>query len=282
MGIDLLFITYNRLYYTRLSLASIIADPTEEFSLTIWDNGSTDGTVEYLKAHVHDRRIKEIVFSRENVGQTAALTEIWSRSNADLLGKLDNDCLVTPGWTRPLASAHRDIEKLGVVACWHFHPEDFNYQVARQKIQNFGAHQIFRHPWTCGTGLLVKRETFEEFGPFRDKATTQYWLNMARAGYINGFYYPLVYQEHMDDIRSPHNVLKLMKSATFSEAYKYSYGWQTGAINDTESSRRVHAKILQKLMCGPWQPEYYCGPRWKRLWGRVVTAATSLRCRAFS
>ena len=49
MNIHLVFITYNRLHYTKLALASVLADPGEEFSLTIWDNASTDGTVEYLK-----------------------------------------------------------------------------------------------------------------------------------------------------------------------------------------------------------------------------------------
>jgi len=128
MTIDLLFITYNRLKYTKLALASVLADPSEEFSLTIWDNASTDGTVEYLKNEVSDPRIKDIVFSRENVGQLAAVNEIWSQSKADLLGKLDNDCLVTPGWTKILAKAHADIPTLGVVACWHFPREDFDYQ----------------------------------------------------------------------------------------------------------------------------------------------------------
>lgn len=52
MTIDLVFITYNRLEYTKLALVSVLADPNEEFRLTIWDNGSTDGTVEYLKNEV--------------------------------------------------------------------------------------------------------------------------------------------------------------------------------------------------------------------------------------
>ena len=77
MTIDLVFITYNRLEYTKLALASVLADPEEEFSLTIWDNASADGTVEYLKNEVNDHRIANIVFSKENVGQTAAVNEIW-------------------------------------------------------------------------------------------------------------------------------------------------------------------------------------------------------------
>ena len=208
MTIDLVFITYNRLDYTKLALASVLADPTEEFSLSIWDNASTDGTVEYLKNHVRDRRIADIVFSKDNIGQTAAVNEVWGRSKADLVGKLDNDCLVTLGWTRILAKAHQDIAELGVVACWHFPPEDFNYERAKHKIQTFNGHQILRHPWTSGTGLLIKRETFEKFGPFESSGTTSYWLRMALRGYVNGFYFPLIYVEHMDDPRSPHSFLK--------------------------------------------------------------------------
>lgn len=49
MAIHLVLVTYNRLDYTKLSLASILRDPMEEFSLTIWDNVSTNATVEYLK-----------------------------------------------------------------------------------------------------------------------------------------------------------------------------------------------------------------------------------------
>jgi len=113
MSIDLIFITHNRLEYTELSLASILADPSEEFTLTIWDNASTDGTVEYLKNEVKDPRIIDIVFSKNNVGQVNAVNEIWGKSKADLLGKLDNDCIMTPGWTRKLAQAHNDILNLG-------------------------------------------------------------------------------------------------------------------------------------------------------------------------
>jgi GT2 family glycosyltransferase len=97
MTIDSVFITYNRLAYTKLSLASVLADPTEEFSLTIWDNALTNGTIDYLKNEVDDLRIADIILSNKNIGQTAVVNEIWSKSKADLLGKLDNDCLVTPG-----------------------------------------------------------------------------------------------------------------------------------------------------------------------------------------
>ncbi len=266
MTIDLIFISFNRLEYTKLALASVLADPTEQFSLTIWDNASTDGTRDYLRNEVRDPRIKDVVLSRENVGQIAALNEVWGSSKADLVGKLDNDCIVTPGWTRTLGQAHEDIPELGVIACWHFMPEDFDYEKAKHKIQAFGRHQVLRHPWTCGTGLLVKRAAYERMGPMRGDGTTQYWLQMARAGYVNGFYYPLIFQEHMDDIRSKYN---RARSMSFEEAYKASHSWQRGDIMDYGDYQRVTERILENLLTGPVEANYYYRPKWIRLWDRV-------------
>ncbi len=270
MQVDLIFITYNRLEYTKKSLASVLFDPREEFSLTIWDNASTDGTIEYLKNEVKDHRIKNIIFSEQNVGQTAASNEIWSKSKADLLGKLDNDCLVTPGWTRTLARAHRDIDNLGVVACWHYFPDDFDYERAKHKIQTFGKHRILRHPWTCGTGFLIKRKTFEKFGSIRGSATTQYWLQMAEAGYINGFYYPLIHQEHMDDPKSKYSMLKDEQSYQAAKKVTFNINRHGQA---TLAGRRVwRQQVLDNLLDDPWDVKYYVG--WRR---KVRGAAKKLK-----
>lgn len=258
MTIDLVFIMYNRLEYTKLALASVLSDPTEEFSLTIWDNASTDGTVEYLKNEVNDPRIADIIFSKKNVGQTTAVNEIWERSKADLLGKLDNDCLVTPGWTRILAEAHKDIPNIGVIACWHFAPDEFDYERAKHKIQTFNGHQIFRHPWTCGTGLLIKRETFKKFGPIRQKGTTSYWLNMAKEGYVNGFYYPLVYQEHMDYPWSRHYAFV----DRFQEGIEMSITAKSHGIRTIEDAKRWHKIVVGNILDDPWDVKYYIG--WRR------------------
>jgi hypothetical protein len=272
MKIDLIFLTHNRLDYTKLSLASVLADPTEEFSLTIWDNASTDGTVDYLRNEVKDSRIKQIICSKENVGQIVAANRVWGDSRADLLGKLDNDCIVTPGWTRILSQAHQDIPELGVIACWHFFPEDFNHDRAQHKIHTFGRHQILRHPWTCGTGLLFKRDTYARLGPLRGDGTTQYWLEMARSGYINGFYYPLVYQEHMDDPRSRHNRVHTM---SFEKAYEHTFGWKTTTFCDLESYRSRNQKIVDVVLSGSSDPNFYSNKRQlrKRIWRRLSRLA---------
>lgn len=259
MAIDLVFVTYQRLDYTKLALTSVLADPTEEFSLTIWDNASTDGTADYLRNEVSDPRIADIVLSKKNVGQIAAVNEVWNRSKADLLGKLDNDCILTPGWTRTLAQAHRDIESLGVIACWHYPVEEFDEPAARKagKIQTFGGHQILRHPWTSGTGLLIKRATYNAFGPLPGSATTAYWMRLALGGLVNGFYYPLIAQEHMDDPRSEHCLIR--DDESLQKYRDISVVLKRNGIQSMKERWQRRERDIRTLNSGPWQAKRYVG-----------------------
>lgn len=264
MHISLVFVTHNRLEYTRLALASLLADAAEEFSLTLWDNGSTDGTRGYLRDGVKDPRIVEVVLSKENTGQTGAMNYAWSKTKADLVGKVDNDCLVTPGWTRILAQAHKDIAHLGAVACWHFFPEDFEFERAKHKIQTFNGHQIFRHPWVCGSGFIMKRSTYQEYGSWEegcDVGTTNYFLKMGLGGEINGWYYPLVLQEHMDDPLSPRCMIK--DSESYRKFKKITFGLKSGRYSDIAGRLRCRQAILRNLLYDPYDPRYYIGWRSK-------------------
>lgn len=207
MKIDLIYITYNRLPYVKLTLPTLLEDPTEEFSLTIWDNGSTDGTREYLSS-VDDPRIIRKVFPNENAYLHGAVNDLVSSSAADLIGMIFDDILVTPGWTRTLAKAHADVPEFGMIGSWHFPSDDFDYELAKHKIQKFGQHQVIRTVSTGVGGGLVKVKTMRECGPLESSRTTYYWIQMALRGYINGYYYPLIPADHLDDPRVTHSRIK--------------------------------------------------------------------------
>jgi len=258
MKIDLLFIAYNRLPYVKLTLPTLLDDPTEEFFLTIWDNGSTDGTREYLSS-VDDARITRKVFARENVLLHGAVNDLVSKSSADLIGMIFDDILVTPGWTRPLAQAHTDVPEFGMIGSWHFPPEDFDYEIAKNKIQKFGQHQVLRHPWTGVGAGLVKVKTMRECGPLESSRTTYYWIQMALRGYINGYYFPLILADHLDDPRSPHSRLKSEKDfqrepPTTAICNCYN------SMDEWVGSLRKDALIIQTANINP---KYYIGCRAK-------------------
>lgn len=265
MNIAVVIVTHNRLQYTQKTLSRILDESNDGCDLYLWDNNSTDQTGEYLSS-VKDPRVVEVILSKENLGQTGAMNYVWSKTKAELVGKLDNDCLVTPGWTEILARAHHNIPRLGAVACWHFPKADFNLEAASRarKIQTFGSCQIFRHPWVCGSGFLMKRETFKKYGPWQTGpcvGTTYYFLRMALGGEINGWHWPLVLQEHMDDPVSEYtmltddNSIAVMRDVTFSLKYH-----RIKTLNDRMSFRKA---VIDNLFNSPWQAEYYVGWRAK-------------------
>lgn len=266
MNIAIVVVTYNRLEYTKKTIKRLLEDPTEEFDLYLWDNTSTDETPEYLQDAIKDPRIVEVVLSKENVGQTGAMNYVWAKTKAELVGKLDNDCLATPGWTRILAKAHQDIARLGTVACWHYPLDEFDENAVRKagKIQSFDGHQIFRHPWVCGSGFLMKRKTYEQYGSWKDGCdvgTTGYFLKMALGGEINGWYYPLIYQEHMDDPVSDHSILK--DDITIGQMYDLTYTLRSQDIRTMEERMRWRKVVLHNLLSEPWDAKYYVGWRSK-------------------
>jgi glycosyltransferase involved in cell wall biosynthesis len=258
MTIDLLFINYNRLAYTKLALPALLADPTEEFSLTIWDNGSTDGTREFL-ASVEDPRIIRRVFSNENVRLHGAVNDVVSRSKADLMGIIFDDDFVTPGWTRPLVQAHADVPEFGMIGCWHFLPETFDYERAKHKIQKFGRHQVLRHPWTGVGAGLVKLRAIRECGPLESSRTTSYWIRMAQRGYVNGYYFPLIYVEHMDYPWSK----RFAYADRFQEWLSTSSGAKRHGIRTLDDAKAWHQVIVRDVLDEPWDVKYYVGWRGK-------------------
>lgn len=280
MDVSIVLVTYNRLEYTLKCLSHLLNDE-DDFDLYIWDNASTDGTQEYLKNKLKDPRVKDLFLSKENIGPTAAMNHFWNRSKTELVGKIDNDCLVTPGWIKKLAQAHADIDRLGAVACWHYRYDDFNEKAASKKIREFGIHKIFRHPYVCGSGFLMKKKVYEKMGPWPegsvDIGTTQYFIKMALDGYINGWYYPLIIQEHMDDPLSSHCLIK--NDQSLNDMYNLTYTLRTNKIKKYKDRLKRRKLVLKILNHAPLDPKYYIGwrskmrrtfPDFDRIYSRLI------------
>ena len=125
------------------------------------------------------------------------------------LSKVDDDCLVPDGWIERLRVAHQDVSEFGIIGCWRFEEEDFAPELARKKIVTFaGRHQLLVNVWIEGSGYLMKRSCLEARGLLRRRQSfTDYCMDVAVAGWTNGWIYPFLWQEHMDDPRAPHTGL---------------------------------------------------------------------------
>lgn len=134
---------------------------------------------------------------------------MWQESTASYVSKVDDDCLVSPGWLDTFESAHEANPQFGAIGSWRHPAEDFRPEIAGKKIETFnGDHRLMLNHWVQGSGYLLKRALIERYGPLRPKESfTNYCIRLAQSGAVNGFYYPFVAEDHMDDPRSPHTLI---------------------------------------------------------------------------
>lgn len=96
-------ITMNRLDYTRRMLDTLRRHTLVPFDHFIVDNGSEDGTAEFLEAH--REKFAAVQLNRENVGVPLAVNQALDLigNDYDYVIKVDNDCeFLETGWLRTL------------------------------------------------------------------------------------------------------------------------------------------------------------------------------------
>jgi GT2 family glycosyltransferase len=128
MTATIMMVTYNRLDLTKEALESIFKNTKHPFNLVIVDNGSKDGTVEYLdktlyqKTEEHEAFLDySIIANRENlgiaIGRNLALYEAVHKYDTEWLATIDNDVDVPAGWLTDaieIMKSNRQYASIGV------------------------------------------------------------------------------------------------------------------------------------------------------------------------
>ncbi len=194
---SIVILTMNELNYTRMCVESIQRNTPEPCELIFVDNGSTDGTVEYLRS-IEGATVIE---NGENRGFAAGCNQGIEAACGDYVLLLNNDTVVTKGWLgRMIAHAERD-EKAGIVG-----PRT-NYAAGYQMIRNpkygsleelepyaeslrlehFGQAETV--PGLIGFCMLIKRCVIDKVGLFDERFKIGNWedadycMRVKQAGY---------------------------------------------------------------------------------------------------
>jgi glycosyltransferase involved in cell wall biosynthesis len=117
--VSIVVVCCNQLEYTRLCLHSVLQHSRAPFELLLVDNGSSDGTRDYLEELRTQRRPARTVLLRNdtNLGYPAACNQALEQVRGQYLVFLHNDTVVTPGWLEGLiAAALHDWPHAGLVA----------------------------------------------------------------------------------------------------------------------------------------------------------------------
>jgi glycosyltransferase involved in cell wall biosynthesis len=206
--VDILMITFNSPDYVRLSLPRLLDSADEHTRIWLWHNGEDEETLAAVRGFAGDARVHRFHHSRENRKLREPTNWLWSESDADFVSKVDDDCLVQPDWLQVLRRPFTDFDGFGILGSWRFPDEDFDAELASRKIQEFpGGHRVLRNHWVQGSAYLLPRRLVCAQGLLGERQSfSQYCLDLARRGAVNGWYFPFVREDHMDDPRSAHTI----------------------------------------------------------------------------
>jgi GT2 family glycosyltransferase len=112
---SVIVVSYDTLAYTRLCLASILAN-TEypNYELIVVDNGSTDGSAAELRQLADRYPHLRVIENERNLGFSPANNQGLAIARGELLVLLNSDTIVSPGWLTRLAR-HLSDPQLGLI-----------------------------------------------------------------------------------------------------------------------------------------------------------------------
>lgn len=117
LDVGILYVSWNRLEFTEFSFEQLLANTDWSLvdHLCVWDDLSTDGTLDYLRSRVDAVPVPVDV----RVGGYKSVVTIMAKYvdayETPLFAKVDNDIVMPPGWLNDLAYVMEDEPHLDIL-----------------------------------------------------------------------------------------------------------------------------------------------------------------------
>jgi len=160
-SLSLVIPVLNQLNFTKICLDSIQSEDLPGVEIIVVDNGSDDGTAEFLQAQGGILTIS----NEKNLGVAAAWNQGAEKAQGEWIIFANNDIIVSPGWLKGLLEAaheHRfDIVSPGI------REGEYNYDISEYSREYVTRMKdVFRHGVSDGICFMVNRGVFGKIGSF--------------------------------------------------------------------------------------------------------------------
>jgi GT2 family glycosyltransferase len=181
-GISVVVLTHNRVHLLRKCVENVLL-PTSAATreIVIWNNGSSDGTREYLDT-VDDPRLT-VVHSDANVGLNG-YARAFAITSAEYLVEVDDDVVDAPAeWDAVLLDAFRRLPAIGYLAADlrddpHDSATHHRYRVYDYTETEVNGVRLLNGP-VGGVCTITSRELHDRVGGFRQRRRQIFWLEDA-------------------------------------------------------------------------------------------------------
>ena len=199
--VSVIILTRNQLAHTKACLQSIEQNTPLPYELIVVDNGSSDGTIPYLRQYALAHANTQVIANASNRGFAAGNNQGLALASGRHVLLLNNDTVVTAGWLERLLAVFEQHPEVGLVGPMS------NYVSGPQLIPAVPHHSAaaldaFAARWATehagesvpvtrlvGFCLLIRREVIERIGGLDERFGTgnfeddDFCLRAARAGF---------------------------------------------------------------------------------------------------
>jgi GT2 family glycosyltransferase len=178
-GIALVVLTHNRVHLLRKCVENVLGSMSAAtHEIVLWNNGSTDGTREYLDT-VEIPRLT-VVHSDVNIGLNA-YARAFAMTSAEYLVEMDDDVVdAPPGWDAMLLDAYRRLPTIGYLAADlrddpHDSATHHRYRVYEYTETELNGVRLLNGP-VGGVCTITSRALHDRVGGFRQRRRQIFWL----------------------------------------------------------------------------------------------------------
>jgi len=183
----ILFTTFNRLGYTEVSLPALL-ERTPNGRIIVIDNGSTDGTVEYLLSCQHNF---ELILNGTNLGLAGAMNQFFNMTGNDpVVAKVDNDTVVHEHWLENMLSALKwksmDILQANHAIINKRYDSFIEMKAASNVLTTVGGDIVVRNA-VGGSAIVFRRQIIKENLPEDEGLNPWWYFQVNNPGLRKGF-----------------------------------------------------------------------------------------------
>ena len=132
--VSIIIVNYNREKHINAAIESVLSQTDRELELLIWDDGSTDRSVEIACEYAkRDRRVKVVAASHQ--GTTKARKEALAQTSGKYLGWVDSDDVLAPTALEETLAILEDSSQTGLVYRDYLNKQTFKRKSARKSLR---------------------------------------------------------------------------------------------------------------------------------------------------
>lgn len=159
--LDICIVTYNRPFYLKRCIWSILAATSVRHKIFVIDDNSTDGETRPFIKDMHKRGlIHDYIFNEKNNGTARNFNDIITRSTSKLFVMANDDMYFHRWWDFAVLDTYKKFDDCGIVSFYDY--TRYGVDKGVEKIDDY-TFRVLRTGLGCS---LVTRELFEKVGGF--------------------------------------------------------------------------------------------------------------------